>query len=134
MFIVPMLDGNSLNDPSSILELTIISSTTNIAAICFALFISVFAKTTIQATTLGGISNIIFGALGGIMVFKFIMPTYMQEIATVSPMSWGLEGFLDVFLRNADWTSVIPESTSLLIFAIIYLGIATTIFNRQGVS
>jgi len=134
MFIVPMLGGNSLNGPSSILGLAIISSATSIAAICFALFISVFAKTTIQATTLGGISNIIFGALGGIMVPKFIMPTYMQEIATVSPMSWGLEGFLDVFLRNADWTSVIPESTSLLIFAIICLGIATTIFNRQGVS
>ncbi len=131
MYLVPMLGGDSLNAPSSFFGLAIISSATSLAAICFAIFISVFAKTTTQATTLGGISNIIFGALGGIMVPKFIMPPYMQDIATISPMSWGLEGFLDIFLRKADWVSVIPESTSLLIFAIICLSIATFIFNRQ---
>jgi len=132
MFLVPLLGGDSLNGPSSFLGLAIISSATSLAAICFALFISVFAKTTTQATTLGGVSNIIFGALGGIMVPKFVMPPYMQDITVISPMSWGLEGFLDVFLRNADWVSVIPESTYLLIFAIICLGVATFIFNRQG--
>jgi len=131
MFLVPLLGGDSLNGPSSFVGLAIISSATSLAAICFAIFISVFAKTTTQATTLGGVSNIIFGALGGIMVPKFVMPPYMQEFTVVSPMSWGLEGFLDVFLRNADWVSVIPESTFLLIFAIICLGIATLIFNRQ---
>jgi ABC-2 type transport system permease protein len=40
----------------------------------------------------------------------------MQEIARLSPMSWGLEGFLDIFLRNGNVSDVLPESLSLLIF------------------
>ena len=35
------------------------------------------------------------GALGGVMVPKFVMPPFMRELADISPMSWGLEGFLD---------------------------------------
>ncbi len=31
-------------------------------------------------------------------------------------MSWGLEGFLDIFLRNGSVSDVLPESLSLFIF------------------
>ena len=131
IFIVPLLGGHALNGPSSFLGLFIISSATSIAAISFALLISTFAKSTAQATTLGGIFNIIFGALGGIMVPKFIMPAYMQSLTIISPMAWGLEGYLDVLLRNTTWMAVLPESISLLIFGMLCLVTAAFLFSRQ---
>jgi len=34
---------------------------------------------------------------------------FMQKLSNLSPMSWGLEGFLDVFLRNGDIRDVYPK-------------------------
>jgi len=130
MYIVPLLGGDQLNWPSSLVGLLIISSAASFAAISFALLIATFAKTTVHATTMGGVFNIIFGALGGIMVPKFVMPPAMQEITVISPMSWGLEGFLDVFLRNSRWTAVIPESLALLAFGLIAIIGATVLFRK----
>jgi ABC-2 type transport system permease protein len=64
------------------------------------------------------------------MVPKFVMPATMQDITVVSPMSWGLEGFLDVFLRNQSWLAVLPESLALLGFGAVCLAGATVLFKR----
>jgi ABC-2 type transport system permease protein len=130
MYIVPLFGGDQLNWVSSTGGLIIISSAASFAATGFALLIATFAKTTVMATTLGGVFNLIFGALGGVMVPKFVMPAFMQDITVISPMSWGLEGFLDVFLRNASWHAVLPESTGLIIFGTLCLAIATAFFRR----
>lgn len=130
MYLVPQLGGSRLEMADSPGSLLIVSSATSLAAIGYALMLSVFAKTTVQATTLGGISNIIFGALGGVMVPKFIMPEVMQRIAIISPMSWGMEGFLDVFLRHAGWKDVLPEAGALMLFGGFCLAIASAGFSR----
>lgn len=130
MLVVPLLGGDRLNWPSSPAGLIIITSAASFAAIGFALLIATIAKTTVQATTMGGVFNIIFGALGGIMVPKFVMPATMQDITVISPMSWGLEGFLDVFLRNQSWLEVLPESLALLGFGAVCLAGATVLFKR----
>lgn len=33
------------------------------------------------------------GAIGGIMVPKFVMPAVMQKLAALSPMAWGWKAF-----------------------------------------
>jgi len=131
IIIVPLLGGQQLSAPHSISGLIIISSACSLAAIGFALMVATFVNTTMQATTIGGVVNIIFGALGGIMVPKFIMPETMQTLTYFSPMSWGLEGFLDVFLRNTGWQEVLPEALYLSTFGIVCITIATYRFNRE---
>jgi len=131
IYLVPKLGGDSLVMGDSLAGLLLISSATSLAAISYALFITAIAKTHVQATTLGGVSNIIFAALGGVMVPKFVMPPFMQELTNISPMSWGLEGFLDIFLRNSSWHDVIPETLALLLFAAISLAIASLLFSRN---
>ena len=129
--LVPLLGGDSLQMGGSLIGLFLISSATSLAAIAWALLITTIARTHVQATTLGGIANIIFAALGGIMVPKFVMPPFMRELADVSPMSWGLEGFLDIFLRQAGWQAVLPEAAALLGFALVSLALASLIFSRR---
>jgi ABC-2 type transport system permease protein len=116
VYAVPLLGGTPLTIGDSLGGLALIAASVSFSAISVALLIASLARTTEQATTIGGVLNIIFGALGGIMVPKFVMPGFMQEIARLSPMSWGLEGFLDIFLRNGNVSDVLPESLSLLIF------------------
>ncbi|MGM0593523.1 MAG: ABC transporter permease [Pseudomonadota bacterium] len=131
IYLVPRFGGDSLQLGDSLLGLFIISSACSLAAIAFALLITTLAKTHTQATTMGGVSNIIFGALGGVMVPKFVMPPFMRELADISPMSWSLEGFLDIFLRNAGWQEVLPEAAALLLFAGACLLLATAAFSRN---
>jgi ABC-2 type transport system permease protein len=41
------------------------------------------------------------------------MPAAMQAVANWSPMSWGLEGFLDVLLRSGGLRDIAPEAAGL---------------------
>jgi len=100
-------------------------------AVALALFIATVARTTEQATTIGGVLNIIFGALGGVMVPTFVMPLFMQKLANLSPMSWGMEGFLDIFLREGSTVDVLPESLALFLFGVFMLTLTVIVLKRQ---
>ncbi len=103
----------------------------SIAAIGTSMLIAVSASTIEQATTIGGLINILLGAIGGIMVPKFFMPPVMQSLANFSPMSWGLEGFLDIFLRGLGPKDVLLESLALTGFGLALLLLAWLVFAHK---
>jgi len=63
------------------------------------------------------------------MVPKFVMPPFLQKLTAISPMSWGLEGFFDIFVRNGNVRDILPESFMLLTFASVCLSIAAWRFK-----
>ena len=129
--VVPLFGGTALTLGSSPGGLALIAVAVSFSAIALALLIASLARTTEQATTIGAVLNIIFGALGGIMVPTFVMPRFMQELANFSPMSWGLEGFLDIFLRDGGAADVLPESLALVLFGVLALALTGIILRRQ---
>jgi len=131
VYVVPLCGGTALTMGDSLGGLILIAAAVSFSAISVALLIASVARTTEQATTIGGVLNIIFGALGGLMVPKFVMPGFMQDLANLSPMSWGLEGFLDIFLRNGGVSDVLPKSLSLVIFGIVMLTLTVILLRRQ---
>jgi ABC-2 type transport system permease protein len=131
IYVVPFFGGTSLTLGDSLGGLILIAASVSFCAISLALLIASVAGTTEQATTIGGVLNIIFAAIGGIMVPKFVMPRFMQDLAIFSPMSWGLEGFLDIFLRNGSASDVLPESLSLFIFGGVMLMLTMIVLRRQ---
>ena len=136
LFIVPLCGGDALTLGDSITGLVMVSLGLSLAAIGTSMLIAVMAATVEQATTIGGIINILLGAIGGIMVPKFYMPQVMQKLAAVSPMSWGLEGFLDIFLRGLGAEAVLLESLALAGFGLGLLFTAAMVFRfkmRRGV-
>jgi len=116
MFIVPLFDTPALAINGSILALVFLSFALSISAVGLASLIAVSASSAEQASTIGGISSILLGAIGGVMVPKFIMPEFMQTFANISPMSWGLDGFLEIFLKGGDIFMVLDESLMLIVF------------------
>lgn len=131
VFVVPLLGAPALTPGHSVVALGMVSLGLSLAAIGTSLLIAVLAATIEQATTVGGLVNILFGAIGGVMVPKFYMPPEMQSFSVVSPMSWGLEGFLDVFLRGLGPGAVLTETLALVFFGMVMLILAGGVLHFQ---
>jgi ABC-2 type transport system permease protein len=131
-FLVPALGGQALQINGSWVLLGIVATALSFAALGLALLIAVSSSTTEQATLLGGTGNIVLAAIGGIMVPKFVMPAAMQHVAAWSPMSWGLEGFLDILLRNGTLRDIAPEAAGLMSLGLATLLLAWLIQSRRS--
>lgn len=124
VFIVPLFGGDKFEVDINFLALFIISISISFGAIGFAIFLSTLMKSIEQASIIGALSGVIMGAVGGIMIPKIVMPPFMQDLTILSPMSWGLEGMLDVFIRELGVSSVLYESSVLILFGLISLLLA----------
>ena len=131
VFLVPLFDTPALEINGSVLALVILSLALSVAAIGVSTVIAVSASSAEQATTIGGIINILLGAIGGVMVPKFTMPDAMQKFAEISPMSWGLDGFLDIFLKGAGIGTIIGDIMLLFIFGIVLLIISMIVLQTR---
>ncbi len=131
-YLVPALGGQALQINGAWYLLAVMAASLSLAALGIALLIAVCSSTTEQATLLGGAGNIVLAAIGGIMVPKFVMPAAMQAMAKWSPMSWGLEGFLDILLRNGTLRDIAPEAAALSSLGLVTLLMAWFIQARRN--
>ncbi len=133
MYVVPLLGSEALQLPAhwpQLLDWALVSATVSLAAVSWALLIASLARTSEQATIVGGVGNILMGAIGGIMVPRFVMPAGMQTLADWSPMAWGLEGFHTVMLRHGGLAELLPSLAKLLAFAVLALAAAVWLNHR----
>jgi ABC-2 type transport system permease protein len=130
VFVVPLLGGDALTLGHAPLALAWMALSLSFASVSYALLVANLVSTSEQATIFTGVSNLLLAALGGVMVPRFVMPLAMQKISLASPMAWGLEGFLDIFLRQGGWAQVLPWSGLLFAFGILSLSLATFRLGR----
>ncbi|NTU60121.1 MAG: ABC-2 transporter permease [Deltaproteobacteria bacterium] len=88
-----------------------------LAAMGFGILVGSVARTVDQATVFVTTFAVIAGALGGVMIPSFLMPRPMQLVSPFSPLHWGLDAFLSVFLRGAGLREILPDLGRLLAFA-----------------
>ncbi|MDE2089513.1 MAG: ABC transporter permease [Gammaproteobacteria bacterium] len=131
MYLLPLLGGDALRIGHSPGGIVLVAMAANLAAIGYGLMVATFTKTHEQATSFGAVSVLILGAIGGVMVPKLVMPASMQRLANLSPLSWGLDGFQDIFVRGGHAVDVLPEVSKLLAFAGVCFAIAILRFNRE---
>ena len=132
LWLIPLLGGTALVINGSFAALALVSAACSVAALGFAMLLSVLARSTEQATALGGAANIILAAIGGIMIPKHVMPPLMQQVADVSPMSWALDGFLQVILYGGGLADVLLPVAALLAFAAAGFTIAVRQFKKRS--
>jgi len=117
VYVLPLLGGDRLDIGNAPLALMLLGASASLAAIGFGIAVALFARTAEQATSFSSAVVMIMAALGGILVPLAVMPPLMQHFAMISPLAWGLNGFLDVFVRGGGLTEVIPEALGLLGFS-----------------
>ncbi|KJY81667.1 multidrug ABC transporter permease [Vibrio galatheae] len=131
MYIVPYFGAAPLAISGSLLGLILVSLALSISAIGLSILIATCVDSVEQATTIGGIINILLGAIGGVMVPKMVMPESMQTLSNISPMSWGLEGYLDIFLRGGEVRDILPEAGALTLFGVVTLCLSAAVFTLK---
>jgi len=111
--------------------LAVAISAVSLAAVGLALVLACAVRSHAQASAVGPILNVLMAAVGGIMVPAFVMPAFMQRLATWSPMNWGLEALLTVLLRGGDISATWPHVSKLAAFAALTWLLAIVLFRKS---
>ena len=131
VYLVPLLGGEALRINGAPLAFVLLSAALSIAALGLAMLIAVIARTSEQATLTAGVGNIVLAAVGGVMVPKFVMPEAMRAVAEFSPMSWGVDGFLELLLRGGSVLDIQSELLKLTAFGLAALALAWALHRPQ---
>ena len=121
MFIIPSLGLPALKLGHSVFALLTMCVSSSLAAIGYGLAIGSIARTNQQASIFGAVSVVILAAIGGVWIPIFIMPHFMQIISQASPLNWGLNGFNEIFVRDAGLCDILPYASASFVFFIITL-------------
>jgi ABC-2 type transport system permease protein len=130
IYLVPAAGGQALQLADNAWLLIPMSMSISLLAISVAMLIAVRVNTTDQATTIGGVSNLLLASVGGVMVPTYVMPAAMKSISGFSPMNWGLEGFLTVLLREGSFADILPEMMKLTGLSVVFLFFAVVSYKN----
>lgn len=128
-FLVPLFSDLSLHLGAHPGHLPLITIAAALAATGFGVLVAAVARTIEQAGAFGAIAIIIMAVAGGVMVPTFVMPAFMQKVALLSPLYWGLQAYLDVFLREAPLSVLAPKVAVLAAFGLCCLAAASLRFR-----
>ncbi len=99
-----------------------------LAAIGFGLLVGTYASTHNQAAMFGAILVVLMAALGGIFMPVYMMPEKLRVISFLSPLRWGIDAYLDIFVRSAGLTAIWKNLLLLFAFFGISVGVAARRF------
>ena len=104
---------------------------TGLAAIGFGLLVGAYSTTHGQAALFGSVMVIILGIISGIFLPIHLFPEPIQVISLVSPIRWGIDNYLDLFIREGNLLNILPNILFLLLFFICALMVSVFIFARR---
>jgi len=129
-FLLPLFGTPVLELGSSPFALMLVAVSAALAACGYGILVGVVARSYDQAAIFGSVSIVIAAALGGVMVPIYVMPRFMQTLSIISPLGWGLDAFLDIFVRGGHLTTVLPRVAALGGFFLLCMIVAMVIFQR----
>jgi ABC-2 type transport system permease protein len=130
-FGLPLLGLESFQMGTEWLAVLLVIIAASLAATGYGIMLGAISRTYEQASMFGAISVVAASAVGGVMVPVYAMPAMMQKISAISPIGWGLEALLDIFVRGGNLASVAAELALLLLFALVSVVIAWVVFARR---
>ncbi len=102
----------------------------SLAAIGFGILVGSASGTMAQASLFGSVMVVMLGVISGTFLPVHVMPKLIQNLSLVSPMRWGIENYLDVFIRGGGIISILPRS--LLLFAFFIFAMISSIYIFAG--
>ncbi|MBI5589559.1 MAG: ABC transporter permease [Deltaproteobacteria bacterium] len=128
---LPLLGAPVLTLGSDPMALVVVVTSIALAACGYGIMLGTLARTFEQASMFGPVSVVCAAAIGGIMVPVYAMPHLMQKISLFSPLAWGLNALVEIFVREGSLRSVLPELGYLTAFFAVTLIIAWVSFRRR---
>lgn len=102
-----------------------------LAAIGFGLIVGSFASSQGQAALFGSVMVVILGVISGTFLPVYLMPKAIQTISLISPIRWGIDTYLEIFIREGTIGVIFPNIFRLLVFFVFALIVSIAIFARR---
>jgi len=131
IYLFPKMGLPKLDMGSGIFLLLIVEICAALAAIGLGLFLGTVSDSPEQSAPFGATLVVILAALGGVWVPVFAMPSFMQKLAVLSPMNWGLEAFHSLFLRGGRLMDIVPFCALLLLLFVLSSAGAIIYYKRN---
>jgi ABC-2 type transport system permease protein len=124
IWLLPVFGLPSLQIGNGGLALLLVTIAIILAATGYGILIGTIATSEQQSSIFGSVSVVILAAIGGVWVPQFMMSDLMVSLSNISPLSWGLNAYYDILLRNFGISEVIIYISLLIGFFIVCVGIA----------
>ena len=131
MILLPLMGTPQLDMGQELGAVAIVAISAILAATGYGIMLGTIVRTYEQASMFGPISVVIAAAIGGIMVPVYAMPKTMQQLSVLSPLGWGLNAFLELFVRGGNLKSALPEVLALTGFFFSTLLVSWIVFFRR---
>ncbi len=115
--------GYGVNLPAHLLPWAVTTLAAAAAAAGLAMALATACSTRQQAQAIANVSILVLSAIGGSMVPRFLMPDWMQELGWLTPNTWALEAYVDIFWREQPMESLLLPWG--LLFGAALLGLAS---------
>ena len=106
------------------LAVIILSLLMVIMSSAFAVMLATLVSTIRSASSLAVITSLLLAPLGGCWWPLFLYPEWLQNMAKISPHAWATDGFEKLMVFGADFGDAVPAMIALLVFTVIFGGIA----------
>ena len=124
LYLFPLLGLPALEIGGRVLGLLVVAVASSMAAIGLGVLLGTLCHTQEQSAPLGATLTVILAAIGGVWIPVFVMPSFMQTVAKLSPMNWGLQAFYEVLLRASGFSAIAGKVGLLLLFFILCMVIS----------
>ena len=113
------------------LAVIILSILMVIMSSAFALMLATLTRSIRSASSLAVITSLLLAPLGGCWWPSFLYPEWMQNIARITPHAWATTGFNKLMVFGASFGDAVPSMVALLVFTVIFSGIAIWRFRTS---
>lgn len=100
-------------------------------ASALALFVASLSASTAQMNTVSTFIVLLFSAIGGSMVPRFMMPDWLQSLGQLTPNFWAIEAFYGILARGQSALDLLNVWLVLFGGAFILLTVAAFISHRM---
>jgi ABC-2 type transport system permease protein len=114
--------------PALILTATVAAA---LAAVGFGMIIGTAASTHNQAALFGSVMVVLLGVISGTFLPVHLLPESLQVISHLSPVRWGIDNYLELFIRDGSLVNILPNTIMLIVFFGLAMIYSITIFAKR---
>jgi ABC-2 type transport system permease protein len=74
---------------------------------------------------------VLLGIISGTFLPIHLMPKFIQYLSYVSPIRWGIDNYLNLFIREGNIASILPNTILLILFFGFAMITSIAIFAKQ---
>ena len=114
------------------LAIAVATIAASLAAIGFGIIVGAAASTHNQAALFGSVMVVLLGVISGTFLPIHIMPEFIQYLSYLSPIRWGIDNYLNLFIREGNIISILPNTILLILFFVFAMISSIAIFAKRN--